>query len=503
MKRRTIVLLVLGLVMVTSCFDDADDNVIAVSEINDFVWKGLNAFYVYKDSVPNLANDAFGSNDEYSDYLNSFSTPEAIFESLIYQSETVDRFSRIFPNFFDLEALLQGTSLSNGMSFRLTGVPNDDLAVFGYVRYVSPGTNAESQGVQRGMVFNAVDGTPLTRTNFRSLLFGSNANYTINLATYDDNGTPAMSSDDIITSTNQSIDLTKVSFTENPILTNNVTTIGTDKIGYLMYNGFRFADSNLTELNNVFANFQAENITDLVLDLRYNGGGSVSTAIWLSSMITGQFTGDTFFTEEWNSQIQSFLEAENPAAINNPFVNQMVKVNSNGDVTFQQSINSLNLGRVYILTSRTTASASELVINGLRPYIDVVQIGATTTGKPQASITIYDSPDFSRNSVNVNHTYAMQPQVYESANASGFSSYYSGLTPTIEAFENLGNLGVLGDVNEPLFALAIAEITGAGRSPNTSNGFEIINIADSDFENPMAKKMFDTNLPSNILNIDF
>ena len=79
-----------------------------------------------------------------------------------------------------------------------------------------------------------------------------------------------------------------------------------------MYNGFRLNSSNLSQLNSIFAEFKSQGVNDLVVDLRYNGGGSVSTAIWLSSMITGQFNGEVFFREEWNTEIQSFFESENP-----------------------------------------------------------------------------------------------------------------------------------------------------------------------------------------------
>ena len=81
----------------------------------------------------------------------------------------------------------------------------------------------------------------------------------------------------------------------------------------------------------------------------------------------------------------------------------------------------------------------------------------------QASITLYDSDGFGREGVNPNHTYAMQPLVLKSINAAGNTDYDDGLFPDITLAENIGNLGVLGDVNEPLFAVAIADILGSGR----------------------------------------
>ena len=141
-----------------------------------------------------------------------------------------------------------------------------------------------------------------------------------------------------------------------------------------------------------------------------------------------------------------------------------ITATSNASSGNGSAIASLNLTKIYILTSKSTASASELVINGLAPYIDVVQIGDFTIGKNVGSITLYDSPDFSKNSVNPNHKYAMQPIVLKIVNKDGFGDYQvNGLTPDVQLLENLGNLPPLGDTSEPLLAAAINMITASGR----------------------------------------
>ena len=489
-KIKALVLAALVLCTVTSCFEDLDDNLSAARDINDFVWKAMNATYVYKDNIPDLFNDRFDTSNDYITYLNNFPTPEDLFASLIYLPDDVDEFSAIVSNYFDLEQFLQGTSLSNGMAFGLVKLSSDSDAIFGYVRYILPNTDAEAKGLTRGAIFNAIDGTLLTTSNYRSLI--DQNTYTLGFANYNDNGTPDSTSDDVVTSTDESLTLTKSAYTENPILTHKVFNLNGNSVGYLMYNGFRIGDSNLTELNAVFAEFQSENITDLVLDLRYNGGGSVSTAIWLASMITGQNTGDLFFKEKWNTEIQARLEQTDPESLTNLFVDEMVKRDSNGDITYQQNINSLNLTKVYVLTKGSTASASELVINGLSPYIDVVQIGSTTRGKPQASITLYDSADFRRANANPSHTYALQPLIYESENANGFSEYYDGLNPSagFSAVEHFDNLGQLGDINEPFLAIALGAITGTGRS-FYPEAVPLKEVADDKVSNPISNEMVD------------
>ena len=85
---------------------------------------------------------------------------------------------------------------------------------------------------------------------------------------------------------------------------NKIINYESNSIGYLMYNQF-LSDYN-EELNEVFSNFKSGNITDLILDLRYNGGGSVSNCVILSSLITGQFTGEVFSKQNWNSKLNEY-----------------------------------------------------------------------------------------------------------------------------------------------------------------------------------------------------
>src|SRR5690606_37082688 len=164
LKLTLIATLVLGLN--TSCFEDQDDNAISASEINDFVWKAMNVFYLYKDDIPDLANDRFSSDEEYGNYLNNFSAPEDLFESLIYNRQTIDRFSVIVDDYIALEQQFSGVTNSNGMDFALYRFTEADTDIFGVVRYVLPNTDAETKGIERGFIFNEVNGTQLTTTNW-------------------------------------------------------------------------------------------------------------------------------------------------------------------------------------------------------------------------------------------------------------------------------------------------------------------------------------------------
>jgi C-terminal processing protease CtpA/Prc len=405
----------------------------------------MNAVYLYKSEIPNLADNRFSTNEDYNAYLNDFDTPEDLFESLKYLPESVDRFSRIYSNYFDLQNLQEGTTLSNGIEFNLYLTPGSETEVFGAITLVLNNSVADDLGLQRGQIFRAVDDENLTTSNINDLL-GRNS-YTLNFADYNNNGTPE-TADDTITLNGENTALTKVNYTENPVHIAQIISLTDVNVGYLMYNQFNADFDN--QLNDAFADFNAAGVSELVIDLRYNGGGSVQTAAYLGSMVTGQFNGDIysklFYNENLNDNDRDFL-----------FTNT---IEGGG------AINSLNLSKVYVLTTnRRTASASELLINSLKSYINVIVIGENTVGKTQASRTVYDSPTlFSSVGANPGHTYALQPLVANSTNVNDQLVPLEGITPNIEITETPSTFRTLGMIDEPLLAAAIADISTADRS---------------------------------------
>ncbi len=443
MKRIASIFIALSLTFLTfiSCEDNDDNHVPASLKVRDFIWKGLNLYYLWQQDVPDLADDRFNNQDELNNFLQDYSEPEALFSHLRV-SPTIDRFSVMYSDYRVLEGVLTGTTKNNGVDFELRFIEGSNTDIFGWVRYILPNSDASTKDIHRGDIFYAVNGTPLNINNYRDLL--SNETYILNLGTYNNDGT--------ITPNGESVELTKTVYSENPVYMASVINQGAHKIGYLVYNGFY--QSYEPQLNAAFAQFQSAGITDLVLDLRYNSGGSIDTATRLASMITGQFTNQLFAKEEWNDKVQAYYEDNFPQQLTDNFTSAI----GNGN-----SISHLNLSRVFVLTTKSTASASELVINGLAPYIDVIQIGDLTTGKNVGSITLYDSPDFTSEDRNPDHKYAMQPIVLRIVNKDGFGDYLNGLAPDYPLLEDFSNLGQLGDITEPLLSTVIGQISGSGR----------------------------------------
>ncbi|OYU80567.1 MAG: peptidase S41 [Flavobacterium sp. BFFFF1] len=480
-------LLSIGLFAFQSC-EDMDDTVHVSSglEVESFIYRGLNLYYLWKDDVPDLADDRFASTEEKDAFLDTAASPEALFQDLLYKpvskfpTDPIDRFSVMVSDYTVLENLFAGVTKNNGVDYGLKRKTGTNEA-FGWVRYIIPGSDAAAKDIRRGDIFYAVNGVPLfynSQTDNNLALLNAE-NYTLSLADYNGGA---------ITPNGRSVSLTKTELTENPVYDARVIAAGTHKIAYLSYNGFT---ANFDEqLNTAFGQFKAQGATDLVLDLRYNSGGSVRTATRLASMITGQFNGQLFAKQQWNAQVQAAYEDQNPQALVNNFTNS---IGSAG-------INSLNLSKVYILTTIGTASASELVINGLKPYIEVVQIGDKTTGKNVGSITLYDSPALvNKDNISTKHKYAMQPLVFKTTNADGFGDYGAGLAPNVPLMEDLNNLGQLGDVNEPLLSTAIGLITASGRmihqNPENANR----DLKDSKSMRRFGTDMYLENIPTGII----
>lgn len=462
MKKIAISSLLLLLFVIPFGCSDMDDNAVPSSlEVKDFVWKGMNLYYLWQADVPDLADNRFANQSQLNTFLEPFSSPTVLFNALRVPSPT-DRFSVIFSDYTVLEGVLSGNTLNNGMDYGLRYKSGSTTDIYGWVRYIIPNSDASTKAISRGAIFYAIDGTPLTKDNYRTLL--ASDTYTVNFADY---------AGGAITPNGQSLSLTKTNLAENPILMSTVITRGTHNIGYLMYNGFY--PSYDSQLNTVFGSFVSQNVTDLVLDLRYNSGGSIASATKLASMITGQFSGQLFARQQWNAKAEAYYLANNPGSLENKFAS---------------GLNGLHLNKVYILTTKATASASELVVNCLKSYIDVIQIGDVTTGKNVGSITLYDSPTFSKSDVNPNHKYAMQPIVLKIVNKDNFGDYTAGITPTTSLPENLGSLGVLGNVDEPLLNAAINQIIASGKmAPQVPSVIER-DFTDAKAIDPLRSEMY-------------
>jgi C-terminal processing protease CtpA/Prc len=188
---------------------------------------------------------------------------------------------------------------------------------------------------------------------------------------------------------------TKTSFKLNSVLMYDTLHLTSGITGHLVFESFITPSED--ELAEAFSYFKATGVTDLILDLRYNSGGYLYIAQQLASYIAGNsLNGSPFIKMVYNNKHQG----------------------ENNSFNFINTASPLGLTRLVVLTSWETASASECVMNGLKPYIDVVSIGDTTNGKPVGM----DGGDIGKK-------YFIAPVTFKSINKDNESDYFDGLPP--------------------------------------------------------------------------
>ncbi|MCF8224216.1 MAG: hypothetical protein K9J25_13855 [Bacteroidales bacterium] len=458
--------------------ENNDDNpqVETPDEISQFVFEGLKDVYLWYDKVDKFADGYFATNEDYYTYLNNFGTDyEGLFYDLLYEYGSIDKWSWIVDDYEALENSFAGISTSMGYDFRLVRLSESD-DIFGYIRYVLPDSPAEGADLERGNLFMEVDGQQLTIDNYRDILI-NNESYSLSLASITNN---------VISLTGEVTPvMNAVELQENPVYYSEIMDIGGVSTAYLVYNSFT---SNFdTDLNAEFEYYKTQGVQRLILDLRYNGGGSIRTSTYLASMIYGTNTNDIFTKSVWNDKYNDYFIANYGEDYLNYYFKDVISAT---DETAEVNIASLELSEIYFITTGATASASELVINGLIPYMDVHIIGTNSTGKYVGSITVKDWDE--QGNVNPKHKWAMQPITLKLANVDGVSDYVNGLDVDLEATEDYANLLPFGDPDEPLLKAVKDYILGT-KSATFSRLVEGVDyevIADSRDFKPLSKEMY-------------
>tara|TARA_R110002167_G_scaffold61561_9_gene173708 strand:+ start:1323 stop:2777 length:1455 start_codon:yes stop_codon:yes gene_type:complete len=425
--------------------------------IHDFVWKGLNAYYLHQDKIADLADTRFNSDQQLNTYLTTFTDYNSLFSSLLISTDVK---STLIEDYNTITEPALRTAFTNGLEFGIIAEPNHAENVIGYVTHILPNSDASSKNIQRGEFFYAVNNTQLTRTNYLDLLINGANNLSLQMANF--NGF-------VVTPNSKTVALEKQNYSYTPTFLEKTITINSDKIGYLAYNN-DFSKNYINDLNNTFLSLKNQSVNELILDFRNNiGGGSFAENIsQIASMITGQFTDQVFIKEQWNSKAQSWFLANQPDSLLTKFPEKL-------DAT--TTINSLQLNDVYIILNGANfkgSSAIELLINSLKPYINVHIIGAQTAGNNTGSITLYNSIDYDFPLRNMTHTVALQPIVLSFLNKND-QTYTTGFSPDIALCPNEDalNLGVLGETSEPILNRVLNYIStgNAGTNPtcNPSN----------------------------------
>lgn len=427
--RFVILFLVSGIVFV-GCKKDTITPVVEeapelTQKVNEFIKASMEDAYLWEQYLPTI------------DTKYEFDS-KAYFDKLLYEE---DKWSFITDDIAALEASFQGVETSFGYSLAFYWRDSNQNSIIAYVEYVYPDSPADLADIKRGDIILRLDGADITIDNYLDLLYGSTISVTLGI-----------SNNNVITESN-TVSMTSLLLNLDPVLKTNIIEEGGHKIGYLFYAQY-ISDYN-GSLDVAFQDFKSQGITDLVLDIRYNPGGYMSAAQHLCSLIAPQSTvnaEDVLVTLQWNAFYQNYWQSHN--------VYNQIQMNFDATVPV-----NLDLSKIYILTGNGSASASELTITGLDPYMDVVLIGDTTYGKYTGSITlkpgdIYTDANYYADFDN----WGLQPIVLRYANANGVTDFKNGFAPDIRVLDDVQSGIPLGDPSEPLFATALQEITGVVKS---------------------------------------
>jgi C-terminal processing protease CtpA/Prc len=464
MKTRLALLSVAASFFFFSCKKSSSDNANTAPSTGTEQDKLMDSVYLYSQEVY-FWNSVLPSYSQFNprQYAGSDElTSGTNVMNAIRKLESLDRYS-----FVVTKAVSNGIQTGAGTDFGfLVKSYAVDLAqpidsVYWFVNYVYSQSNAGLSGVTRGWRVNKINGTPISYNQasidlLNSIFFGTTSSASFEFMKPD--------------SSTVTLTLNQTSYQANSVLYTQVINTGSGKVGYLVFNQFFDAPSR-TELATAFTQFQSAGITDLIVDIRYNRGGSTETQDTLSDLIAPTSANNQkMYTYEFNQQLQQG---------NFPLLK---KKSGFGNVSFAETINTvnyhkaggLNLGRVFFIVSHSTASASELTINNLRPYMDVKLIGDTTYGKPVGFFPI-DIFDFD-----------IYPISFRTINSAGNADYYSGFAPDKLMADGVNKNW--GDPEEPCLAEALKFITtGSFRVLPTSHSNSISKLAQDEMKPVQAE----------------
>ncbi len=322
-----------------------------------------------------------------------------------------------------------------GLGFKSKRDADDRLRV----AFVYPGSPADLGGMVRGDEIRAINGSTIIELDENGWgdIWGENdPGVETNLVMAAPTRDPGVETD---AEGNYDVHLVKDWIDISTVPIHDVYEVDGQKVGYLVF--LTFVEPSYDALDLAFAEFEEQGVQQVIIDMRYNGGGLVAVARHLINLIVGaNAAGETSYFIEYNDNLSD--------------------ENSSRDVS--EADYSLDLDRVVFITTGTTYSASELVINAVRPHIDTVIVGDTTGGKPVGS----KSFEFCEKK--------LYPITFRLLNAESVGDYYDGLEADCREVDDLEV--VLGETEEDSLASALQMAVGAGCPGNVPDEGEAFGV---------------------------
>ena len=443
----------LSIVMASCTTDDPKPDPTLNENVNAWIYDIMEKHYMWYDEIP--AKESLDMTTDPEKFFNLLLSDK---DGKVLKGETEHHyFSRIEKKKTSTKSIDEESTY--GFDFATAKIPGTNTKV-AWIIYTLPNSPATEAGLKRGDWILAVNSETPNITDISVLRSGNAVKFYT--GTYN-------SANKSWTITN-SVNISASRPVENtPFLKDSVYHYGDKHIGYLAYNHFSSGPDGYEDktwdkqMKQIFANFKSQNVNEFVLDLRYNGGGLVTSAQLLTSMLApAKDLGKTFCKMEYNDKYKDN--------------NRSLALESAGAV----SAENLDLQRLYVLVGPNSASASEAVINCLIPYMgrsNITLIGEQTIGKTVGSEQYGDNQDYD---------WLISPIVLHIKNADGNADYEDGFVPDIKLEELFVNntLYPLGDRMEMLLSAAFNQILNTGLKSTPIENTEHTKI----FFNPILNK---------------
>lgn len=409
-------------------------------------------YYLFKDEY--LFTDLIPAYDVLKP--RTFANNDSLFAKLTrFATAPKDRYSFIDKGGVIASQIGQGVSQGDfGIEIFYPNSANlSDLRV----KSVTKGSPAYTLGIHKGWQITSINGN--TSIAYDGSDVGGNSaniNRVVNAVYYSSSTAFIFKKPD---GTSVTKTIAAATYSIDPVTFDSVYTFGARKVGYLVFSSFIDISKIKTKLDTKFANFATQGVTDLVIDLRYNGGGSVGTAEYMSNLIAPNTVGTdstkTMYTYDFNSLVKSGTYSALTKGYKLPPPDQAYSYADLFDsFNYYKTTNfkkkgTVNVQNVVFIVTKSTASASELLINNLKPYMNVTLIGKTTYGKPVGFIGIPVGG------------YDMYAISFRTINANGQADYYNGMIPAVDLYEDYTHdFGQLDEVylNQALIKLGVKSL---------------------------------------------
>jgi len=407
---------------------------------NIFAYQCLKTYYLWVDEVAD-AMDGWMTNEE----------PIAKVKSVRYKDESgkdIDRWTMLTDDIASVQGTVSGVSTTYGADVCLYYYDQAKTTVCMVVRYCSAGSPAEKAGLKRGDVVTKINGKAIPADGWEDLVYDQ--------FFYASSCTLGMND-------GREVSLKAVEMYEEPVYLWKTFDCGGKKVGYLIYN--RFTLDSCEKLIEACSALKAEGITELILDMRYNPGGYVYAEYTLASMLAPAADVENNSVFELSVYNKTLSEAFGEKQI---LFESSYKFSSGGK-SYEFDTKEANLGitKIYAILTGGSASASESLLVGLGPYVDIEIIGEQSSGKYCTGI-LYPATswfdDYKDNLKLTDYTngkkylanWGMYVMISRYADKNGETPCMpDGFTPDIESSDNPTEEWQLGDEREAMLRVAL------------------------------------------------